>query len=126
MTAPKKQVNHSSFSTPNDTSGNTNTYDAYCTHAGSYTLQAEKHDDDKITALATYIPTGVQRLYAKQTNNASNWEEVEQTLPIQGGTTNSEVPVLCVPYTEDENGQSTTSVTLKAFAYPTSDFPEQG
>jgi hypothetical protein len=107
----------------NDTSGSNDTYDAYCTHAGSYTLQAEKHDD-KITALATYIPTGVQRLYAKQTNNASNWEEVEQTLPIQGGTTNSEVPVLCVPYTEDENGQSTTSVTLKAFAYPTSDFPE--
>ncbi len=111
--------------TPSPPTGKTSVT-AYCPEAGPYEIQAALASDQsgKTTACANYIPTGVQRLYAKQTNNASNWEEVEQSLPIQGGTTNSEVPVLYVPYTEDENGQSTTSVTLKAFAYPTSDFPE--
>ena len=40
----------------NETSGNNDIHDAYCTHAGSYTVQADKQDDDKVTELTTYTP----------------------------------------------------------------------
>lgn len=116
-------------SSAEDTSGSNATYDAYCTHAGSYTLQAEKHDDDKITALAEYIPTGVQRLSAVEDGNPDNYAETvwpTSTTPITAGDQPDDIEtgVLYVPYTEDENGQSTTSVTLRATPYPTSEFPD--
>ena len=88
---------------------------------GTHTLVATDTNDNDITSSGKLTATGIKSLTVTDANNDNNFITVstpeDYTLPLGGDPEPTDPQTIYIPYTEDENENSTTKINLSAISH---------